>query len=504
MIVAIAFLIILAAAGVAAHAQPRRWPAIVRWGVLAGAAVVLALYAWRTAFPSGSVDFDTWAELARWKLGRVHELTKRHRPVQYLLEYCVVLGGRPAGFDEQQVRAALVALSLAVSLLVASAFRRQLFGSASMAGPLIWGFGFALTPAGVFLCDSWNDHMILVPFYLAGVGVLAGWGRRPALAAAGAVVVFAVESLFHSAEPWLWASAVPLAAVLCLHRRRVSLLLGAVALAGMAAVSFGIVQSFPGGSGAAGAYVSMFARRGELAETLRVFAAANAVGGLGEIRARLLFPALVAALVMLLLLGGRRRWKREALFGWLVAVAAVFPLAYETDNPERFYTLAVLWPLVGAQAILRSGEWRRLWCRRGVPAGAKRYLPALPALVLAVAFVLSSAANAGRAAAVINETHVYNMYGELLRERLDPSGTLVVAPEGSFYLWMECCFPGRVRVLETGERADEIVSSESRGGGVVYINDAVAKGLTPTMRSRARKVFERPGDPATVVYRMEK
>src|SRR5437588_11995961 len=92
------------------------------------------------------------------------------------------------------------------------------------------------------------------------------------------------------------------------------------------------------------------------AETVRQFAYGFERGGPFAMRARLLAPVWAGLILWLGFFSYLRR--SVSLRIWIVAivVATLFPLTYETLNPERYWTLALLWSLLGTQAIAR---WRQ-------------------------------------------------------------------------------------------------------------------------------------------------
>jgi hypothetical protein len=185
---------------------------------------------------------------------------------------------------------------------------------------------------------------------------------------------------------------------------------------------------------------------------------------------------------------------RERVLLVLVLAAVVFPLLYETANPERYYTLAVLVPLISAIHLRRCG----------FGLGRRRVLAGVAAGFLGLLAVAGAVSQAPVTAATLDDEHVYNRYGVMLRERLDPRGVLIVEPEGSFYLWMHFWYGGEVRVVEQGESAAGVFRQVKSGARrPVYLNSRAAEGLASTDRDGLRRVFERPGDPATVVYRAD-
>jgi hypothetical protein len=508
------------AAAVVVFLRPRRLRGRgVRWVAVVATALLLAAYSWRVAFPQRAVDFDTWAELSRWRLGRIQELFKPHRPLQYYLEYWIVRGvGTATGADERAARAAIVTASLVAAFLVLVSVRRTFFRSSSVAMPVFWATGFALSPGGEFLADSWNDHMPLVPLFLLGVALVLRLRAQPRRAALGAGAVFVAASALHTAEVWLWACGVVVAmgrwgriggeggkssvqrggaegAQKSLYRSWPTVYLFGF----MLLVSAAIVLGYPGGGGASAVrYLDMYRGRDWGGESLRVFAAGFEQGGAGVVRARVLWPVIAATLALMAAAAwwpaGAGRLMRERVLLVLVLAAVVFPLLYETANPERYYTLAVLVPLISAIHLRRCG----------FGLGRRRVLAGVAAGFLGLLAVAGAVSQAPVTAATLDDEHVYNRYGVMLRERLDPRGVLIVESEGSFYLWMHFWYGGEVRVVEQGESAAGVFRQVKSGARrPVYLNSRAAEGLASTDRDGLRRVFERPGDPATVVYRAD-
>ncbi|MCX7718996.1 MAG: hypothetical protein N2111_11445 [Candidatus Sumerlaeaceae bacterium] len=499
-----------AAAAVFLRLRLRGRPA--RYAIVALTSIFLAVYSWRVAFPQRAVDFDTWAEVSRWRLGRIQELFKPHRPLQYYLEYWIVRGlVFSTGADERAARAAIVTASLVAAFLVLVNMRRTVFRSSSVALPVFWAVGFALSPGGEFLVDTWNDHMPLVPLYLLGLALLLRLQAEPRRTALGAGAVFIAASALHTAEVWLWACGVAAFVGVCtdkncprsgLHdtkniRYRVHPAL--VLLGFMLLVTAAIVLGYPGAGGASAVrYLDIYRGRNWGAETLRVFAAGFEQGGAGVVRARVLWPIIGAVIALLAMAawatGGAGRRLRDRTLLVLCAAAVAFPLLYETSNPERYYTLAVLVPLVSAIHLRRCGFALR----------RKRLLSGVAAGFLGLLAVAGAVSQAPETAATLGEEHVYNRYGALLRERLDPRGVLIVQPEGSFYLWMHFWYGGKVRVVEEGESAAQVVmQTMAKSRRPVYLNGRAVQSLPGTDREKLQRVFERPGDPATVIYRLD-
>lgn len=483
-----------------------------RYATLVLTSILLAVYSWRVAFPQRAVDFDTWAEVSRWRLGRIQELFKPHRPLQYYLEYWIVQGlVSGTGADERAARAAIVTASLVAAFLVLFVVRRTVFRSSSVALPVFWAVGFALSSGGEFLVDSWNDHMPLVPLYLLGFALLLRMRAEPRRAALGAGAVFIAASALHTAEVWLWACGVaayvgggtgkncPRGGAEDATKTRYRVHPALVLFGFMLLVTAAIVLGYPGAGGASAVrYLDIYRGRNWGAETLRVFAAGFEQGGAGVVRARVLWPIIGAVIALLAAAAwatgsaGRRLCDRMLLV--LSAAAVAFPLIYETANPERYYTLAVLVPLVSAIHLRRCGFALR----------RKRLLSGVAAGFLGLLAVAGAVSQTPETAATLGEEHVYNRYGALLRERLDPRGVLIVQPEGSFYLWMNFWFGGEVRLVEEGESAAEVVrQTMARSRRPVYMNGRAAQSLPGTEREKLQRVFERPGDPATVIYRLD-
>jgi hypothetical protein len=99
---------------------------------------------------------------------------------------------------------------------------------------------------------------------------------------------------------------------------------------------------------------------------------------------------------------GAGRLMRERVLLVLVLAAVVFPLLYETANPERYYTLAVLVPLISAIHLRRCGFGlgRRRGAQPGVAAG-----------FLGLLAVAGRGVAGARDGGELDDEHVYNRYG---------------------------------------------------------------------------------------------
>ncbi|MBX7246796.1 MAG: hypothetical protein K1X53_14970 [Candidatus Sumerlaeaceae bacterium] len=474
-------------------------------GELAGALLafaVLGFAGWRMAFPSQEVDFDTWSHLVRWKFGRTEELYKMHRPIQYAIEHWLYGGAVAFGFGWPQCRVVTCLVSLAVSFCILLSGRRIFFSGGGVEGAMLWLFGFLLSAGGEFMVDSWNDHCVLIPFYLAGVAAMLRWRTNPKKYAVVVALLFLAESLCHSAEPWLWAAALPV--VLLGRDSRKSRTAQSVMLVGLVMALFvligaAIVSSFPGGGTAGAKYIDSYRSHQWSLPHFREYAESFSRGGVGEIRARLLFPVL--ALVVLVLAPGAIRFRRPSsfIFCALFLISVAYPWLYETANPERYYTIAVLWPILGVRGIQRLKSLARLR-RRNASRPVAHWSLKFGAVLLSALFVTGAFARMPVEWRARNAEQTYNEYGKRLGDELDPVGVLLVAPEGSFYLWMEYFFEGEVRRYKEGDNIAAILASY--GNRPVYTNEGYARKMREVGIKPGKVIFERPGDPASVVYQL--
>lgn len=477
----------------AAFARPRllRGP-LGEGGTVVITTVLAAWAAWAIAFPQQNVDFDTWAELSRFRLHRTHELIKQHRPLQYYIEYWIVRGMALAQPDLRKCSAALCIFPLLAGFVLMVRFRRTLFCSPGVEYPVIAFLVFFVSPAGEFLIDSWNDHLPLVPFYIAGTAWVLNLRAQTRRAAVFAVAVFALESLLHSAEPWLWGAA---AGALFFARRRPGTRMGnwkAVlpVCAAMLIVTLLILVSFPGGGGRAAQYVHSYAQKSFGLEALRTYADRFAAAGAAAVRARILFPVMGLLFALLGAMAFPRRSGRWLVWLALAGLAVLFPFVYETENPERYYTISLVWAMLGAVFVRRL-----LACRR-----RRAWRQAAPFLAAALIFLLCALEGLPRIRANLGEEHIYNRLGTGLARSLDSRGTLVVVPKWSFYLWAEYWFQGKVEVLD-GKNG---IGRESLAGmpEPVYLNAGAADVFQP--KAALGRVFGLASDPATAVFRVRR
>lgn len=457
--------------------------------IIAGAALMAA---WRIAFPQANVDFDTWMELARFKHHLVGELVKRHRPLQYLFEYYLVSGLSLMQPDLVKCWAGIVVACFLLVLVTLTAFRRTLFRSSRVEYPIICYLAFALSPAGEFLIDSWNDHMPLVPLYVCALALLLKYAGSPRRTAWWLLLCFTGYSLMHSAEPWLWAPA--LIAVLAVRRARTrrALQTAVVLLVLMAAASLAILSVFPGGTGAVGLYMGNYVRPVLDAESFRLFAHGFALGGAADVRARYLVPMLTAVVAALVLTAWWRRKPADWIFAALALGALLFPLVYESTNPERHWIAGLLWAVIGTrflrlgQALLRSSHYRKAAVALFVPflmlVGIAAHLPAM---------MLD-----------LNSEAVYNSQARELARRLDPRGSLVIRPDSrnAFYVWEMYWFPGRVVIVQPSDRVTAVASALNPP---VYLENAAAL-LAATEGTSTSAILVCPGLPETAIHAWNK
>ncbi|MCX7020402.1 MAG: hypothetical protein WCK47_00760 [bacterium] len=467
---------------------------------------------WRMSFPQQNVDYDTWLQLARFRHHRIDELFKQHRPVQYYIEYWIVRGMSVVEPDLRRCSAAMELGALAAAFLVMVRMRRSLFGSRFMAWPALAIMGYMMTAGGEFMIDSWNDHLALEPFYVAGVAWLIGFRASPRRAAYWIAGVFFAESLLHTAEPWLWSIGLA-AATFKSGKLSKDHKMAIVALfIFMVCTTLAIIRIFPGGSVAAGDYIAHYSQKNGPMEALREYVRGFGRGGFFKLPGRVFLPLCALLLAFLAL---RACYLRKFIHWlWLILSCAAlgFPLIYETSNPERYHAAALLWALLGARFAREALARGRLVFRRRSSMAGQAHTSVLSTLrcvsgpvaayFIAGLFVFGVAIRIPVVWNSRDEAHVYNQFGEMMAGMLDPRGILAVAPSGSFFLWQEYLFPGKVMPVKSPADAVD-AARKAAAGQPVYFNAPAAEMLTRATSATLILVFERPGDPATPIYELK-
>lgn len=450
-------------------------------------AFVLVASAWQIAFPQMRPDFDTWAELARYRRHDTAGLIKQHRPLHYIVEYGFMRAAELAYSDLRVWRAGITIVSLFVTLVVLIRMRRTFFRSPRIEYPLLACAAFALSTGGTFLIDSWNDHLPLAPFYIGGLGWVLRLKENPFRARKWILSLFVIESLLHTAEPWLWAVAL-LACLLPqskLGTPRLRLI--AVTAAIMLLTSMALIVLLPGGAPHAGRYIGQYLQTNAPIQALKIYAFGFALGGIAPLRARYLIPLLAVAFIAATIYRRRFRFGDAALLTALAAALA-FPLVYETENPERYWSICVLWPIIALRAL-----------RRGLAALRCRVIrSALTALVLPALLAAGIAVSGATALTTLDEENDYNHYGKQLQALGTDEDAMFLAPDhlsGSFHLWVRYYFPGPVGTLEN---ESDLLSAVEELGSVFYNygDPPDARGLVFS------PVLRRPNDNATYTYRV--
>lgn len=461
--------------------------------------VAVILYAWRLAFPQENVDFDTWLELSAHKtrVDHVSDLLTRQRPLQNCFEYYILTILRLANPNLIQCRVGLYITLLVFVFLLMTASRHALFGSRNIALPIAAMTGFLLTAGGEFLIDSWNDHLPLVLFYLLGIVSMLKFRAAPARMAVPVWLVFLAGSMMHTAEPWLWSAGLFVCILPARGYSRRGRVITLVLLCAMVFTSLTIISLFPGGATAAVAYLGRYRQKFIGDHLVHEFAEGFSRGGIIAVPQALLFSGLAALLALMMAMPASRPRYRDLLFLVWFVLAALYPAIYETRNPERYATLAFLWPLIGVMSLRRAMACRRL-SMSFKQTSVRRAFVLAPALIAGI-FLFQSVACMPRIYRALDRDHVYNIYGRLLARTLDPRGSLFIAPTGTFYLWMQYWYSGQVRTLSPDEDALGVINSISLRP--LYVNEGARKRAESRTSVTLEKIFERPGDPATMIYR---
>lgn len=481
--------IALVAAGVFGRGRLLNRP-LVQAATFAFVLCVMSAAAWRISFPQQNTDFDTWAELSRFRLGRTWELIKQHRPLQYYLEYWYVRGMRHLLPDLRQCLAALNLVAFGGLVVLLVRFRSTLFRSQRLEFPLIAGVIFILTPGGEFLFDSWNDHLSLAPFYLAGLVCILRFGEEPRLWGTAALGVFAAESMLHSAEPWLWA--VGLVAWLTPGRRTWPATIFTLAL--MAALSFALLSCFPGGERQAANYLSGYAQKVFSPESGRVYANAWERGGPFALRARLLVPSIAIFLLLAAFATFRRTHPRRLAWFIAITVALCFPVIYEANNPERYWTICLLFSIGAGRVFRDAGTLVGNAAKRAESAVSSRHRKAA---ILGIVFATGSILCFGVLGMIRewrdrDEEALHNGVAQTMLTPEFKKGILLVGspyvyggPPETFYLWQEYWFPGRVAVLDDGEMPAVWLRAEKQNHAstTIYLNSPAIHGLNDSTSS---------------------
>lgn len=474
---------LLALCAVAGTCMASRHERRLRWLVVAAAIPILWGAAMAIAVPQARADFDTWHQLGVFKRPAALAQGSGNRPLYKQCEYALLSLPHRLRPDWVQNRVALYVALYICFYLVLVANRQVFFGSKSVIYPTLVASAFLFTAGGEHLVDSWNDHLPLLPFYVGGLAVAFGFrGRRSQGLAA--CTLFAAHTLLHIADAWLWAVGM-LAAFAPSRRKPRSLASPAfVVLAAMSAIWIVVLLSFRGSVGDA---VNYFAARSRIGQGfLRDLLAGQTRGGIAEMGIGRL---VVLAGLVLALLGSRVAHRpRPADWAWLIVFCAAiaFPVAYETENPERYYPATILFLLVAARAIVRLRALARLRKRSD-----KRTWQIAINACLAVLLVLFSGGGLVRVLEDLPHESPENAEVPAICERLDTRGVLLTMPQRfTADMWHEFYFDGRIERI--GYHATAIRVLESITTRPLYLTCGAARDLPTTAKQRITTVGPPP------------
>ena len=462
----------------------------VAWAAWVAATSLSLIAAVAISTPQSYADMDTWLEMYRYRRhwGVEHFLVYPNRPYHYWLEYrWSELLNKFLGLTAVDTRILTTLLSFAAMCAAMAICRYQLFRSRSMAYPTLAAATYLISPGGRMMIDSWNDHQPLVPFMIVGTAALLRLRNRPLGAGALALGAFTSESALHAAEPWLWGVgtvALAIAAIMAGDRRRAGQAL--VLAFAMATVSFVFLASVPRRVDRSTEMFASFVNLTFEWNSIEGWWRAQWVGGPWPLMAAGERLSVVCALVGLAAVVGAAwlAWRpgtrgRATAMLWTawVATAALFPVLYETENPERYWTITVLWCLAMPRAVARLSAAARSTAAASRPVVRALCVAGLAACAAPTIMAFPELIRSSR------DEHVYISASAEMNRVASPDATLIVARTGSFYTFAGYGFPGDVRMLEIGDRALDAIAEtriKKPGAPVMMLAGAVNRLLSET------------------------
>lgn len=501
---------------------PSRWiVSVPRWIPVTASLAILATAAMAIALPQFYTDIDTWIELFRYRLRREFQdsLIRSNRPFHYWLEYHGSLWAEARfGIAPRELRIATTMVSFGGLLAALFASRRVLFLSSGMRYPIMAAATFLISPGGERLLDSWNDHLPLTPFMVAGTAALLGFHAAPSRCAAVALGAFAAESALHAAEPWLWGGGVFLLAAAAWRagdRRHAAHAL-ALGIA-MVAISAAILWAVPDRKSDAFRAASTYLQTDFGLAAARQYWRTQAVGGpwptfynRGGIAAAASLAAFGALCAAVRLARRGRQPSRPSAWLWpaWTGVAVVYPAIYETTNPERYWTLAVLWSIMVPKAFAGLAHLARL--KRPARSAWSIWNPRVRRAAVVAGLLAVSAPTVMSVPGLFFRSKQRDVYLEAMPRMtaaIPPDSILVIAPHGSYFLFAGYLFPGPVRMVEKGERVSDVLAAVRRehpGAPVATLSGATVRLMDETSPT-IRLIWERDQwDSSARVHLVEK
>jgi hypothetical protein len=417
------------------------------------------------AFPQFHEEFDNWFQLMRFRLRIQPHTIHPNRVFHGYLEFQLMQLLRHMSDNFVMWRVAIYAIFLPLTYLVLNHYREAIYRSRSQLPPTITILGFAFSPAGAYLSDTWNDHLPMLPFYAAGLALLLVSLKLPRYGSIA--LVFLLHLCFHIAEPWMWACGL---GALLLRCKRKDFLAVAVLLLMIAAATMLA-------STAAGRGFSLLLRyfdtnsRVHHSHFWHLFEKGQSVGGVTPWN--LILFLLIYIVMLLQCLFIKMDFRETALWTILVVTALVFPLTYETENPERYWHLSLLWNIISVRIIVglcNLTSFSQLRSRSGsVLAG---FL-----FILNMSFCVIAACADQSKISKYNEA-VQDMPG-------NKKSTLFLVHQGAFYLWQAYYFPGNVVFIDNLQAMPKLTASRT-----YYFSNYSAKQLSQDLHLTIQKGIE--------------
>jgi hypothetical protein len=470
-------------------------PGLLRvWLVFLLVSLGLVTLSLHCARPQHYFDFDTWAFLAEYKLGtQFHYYSKLH-PLKYRVEYDLGAWLGKFGIAPDLTRRCVCAAGLVLMWAVMLFMRQSLFGSRLLVVPCLSILVFSCTSCAEFLADSWNDHMISLPAYVAGIALVLTFWESPVHRAWQCILVFAIHSSMHILEGWFWA--VGLLLVLGAQEMPRKAALTVLAVCGTITTSL-VIWGLNHGT-KLGSFIAKDASISLKGLYYGCLQASWNTAGFVPMPGWLALAWMAATMAIPILCWAQFRDRRSAVWIVLLGAATLLPLTYETHNPERFY------PFMVCSVLIMGDLARRLLEGAATLADGWRSILRSRTHVLCGCWLLMAECLALRGLYVnwqrSGEEHAYGQHSEEFHRSLSPNGLLAISPDAFFYTWTAYNYKGRVHWITDLDRVQVLKSANP--DIPVYLVSGAYKLLPQEAAARTVLKFAVPGDENAKVYEL--
>lgn len=352
---------------------------VILWAVLLG---------WAFAIEQRTTDLDSFLFSARIRQDWVDQLFTVPRPFQYRITHWLysLFGKEEPGYFYYPMILSLFGLGL--TYLVIWLGRKTFFGGLARRRANLAILLMALSPAGEYMADSWNDHAILKPFYFLGLFLVLRFWQKPWLSVLGVLPLFLINSLFHVMETYIWL--LVLGAYVLGSAGKRALMAASVTLATALGLTITAILIAPNASGEAAYFASTYGTLGRLSfgeKLVMICETSNRIAP----NAPGFFPGYLFAWVVLGLVAFqaavRQKLRRE--LPWILAMfgALMVPVVYEPDNPERHLHYGLLIPILLVR--LGRGISQFSFGIKGLQHGAPRMLGQIAIPLVAIVWLSS-------------------------------------------------------------------------------------------------------------------